>query len=228
MDVHRMEQEKTTPLSPETVTEADLEADYSGAMFRLIDYFGVTVCSDLHFLVLLAMTIEERSIQWKHRTYQSVRLGLSINLDAGNLVDTKQLTCAILAHDFAMAFLPLRMLDKSVKLDQKDIKLMRTHISTAASLIQRMRGWKEAEEMILAHHEKIDGTGYPNKLRDSEICDGAKILAIVDTFTAQSEKIIHGVMELNRHAGTQFATNWVDHFNIVARKLYAIELSSAI
>lgn len=223
-----MEQEQAISLSLDIATEADLEADYSGAMFRLLDHFGVITCSDLHFLVLLALTIEERSSQWKHRTYQSVRLGLCMNLDAGNLVDTKQLAGAILAHDFAMAFLPLPMLDKSVKLNQKEIKLMRTHINSAASLIQRMRGWETAEDMILAHHEKIDGTGYPNKLKDSEICDGAKILSIVDAFTAQSEKIVHGIMELNRHAGTQFASDWVDHFNTVARKLYAKELSAAI
>ncbi len=214
--------------TPDFASEANLEADYPGEMFRLLEYFGVTACSDLHFLVLLALNIEERSAHWKHRTYQSVRLGLSINADANNPVDRKQLAGAILAHDFAMAFLPLSMLDKSRKLNQKEQKLMRTHIKSAASLIQRMQNWQEAEDMILAHHEKIDGTGYPGELIDSEICHGAKILAIVDTFTAQAGNIMHGVMELNRHAGTQFDPQWVEHFNAVVRKLYARELSSAI
>lgn len=82
--------------------------------------------------------------------------------------------------------------------------------------------------MISAHHEKIDGTSYPNKLRDSEICDGVKTLAIIDPFTAQSGKIIHGIMAINRRAGTQFETDWVDHFNTVMRQLYVKELSAAI
>lgn len=114
-----MEQKKAISLTLDIATKSDLEADYPDAMFRLLEHFGVKACSDLHFLVLIALTIEERSSQWKYRTYQSMRLGLCINLNAGNLVDEKQLAGVILAHDFAMALLPLRMFDKSVKLNQK-------------------------------------------------------------------------------------------------------------
>ena len=76
--------------------------------------------------------------------------------------------------------------------------------------------------MILAHHENVDGSGYPNQLNEDEICDGAKILAIVDAFTARGEsKIMHGVMEISRHTDSQFSSFWLEHFNATVRDLYS-------
>jgi len=215
-------------IPPPFIAGTDLEDDYPETMFQLLAHFNVSVCADLHFLVLLALTIEERNTLWKHRTYESVRLCLSINSNAGSPVDARQLAGATLAHDFAMAFLPLNMLDKTHRLNQDEMLLMRTHIDSAASLIQRMKNWEDAGAMILAHHEKIDGTGYPNNLKAAEICSGAKILAIIDTFTAQGGDIMQGVSEMNRHVGTQFDAEWVEHFNAVVHRIYHKELSAAL
>ncbi len=187
----------------------------------LIEAHEMNICGDLLFLISVALTVEERSDRWLNRTFNCLRLALKMNQLSGKRVDRTQLVAATLAHDFAMGFLPIDILDKKGKLSVKARNLMRTHISSASDLIHRMGKWPEAREMIQAHHEHVDGTGYPYQLNNDEICDGAKILAIVDAFTAQgSNNIMHGVMEVNRHCDTQFSSQWMVHFNTAIQQIY--------
>ncbi|MFT4720553.1 MAG: HD-GYP domain-containing protein (c-di-GMP phosphodiesterase class II) [Candidatus Azotimanducaceae bacterium] len=206
--------------TPQTAeTSGDNTRDDLERIFTLIGEHGVNVCPDLHFLVMLALTIEVRTEHWQGKTYDALKLALLMNESAGQQVDNKQLLGATLAHDFAMAFLPLTVLDKQKKLSKKSLKVMRTHISSAAELIHRMQGWNESREIIMAHHEHFDGQGYPNQLADFEINPGAKLLAIVDAFVARSSNTMQAIMEINRYSGTQFDPIWVDHFNIAIKNI---------
>jgi HD-GYP domain-containing protein (c-di-GMP phosphodiesterase class II) len=89
-----------------------------------------------------------------------------------------------------------------------------------------MAGWEAAAQMIAQHHEMPDGKGYPAQLTGSAICDGAKILAIVDAFEAVMLKHIHrgknrsvlrAIAEVNA-CDNQFAPEWIAPFNLVIRK----------
>jgi HD-GYP domain-containing protein (c-di-GMP phosphodiesterase class II) len=206
-------QTSTTPDAGNDNTHDDLER-----VFALIKAHDVDVCADLHFLILLALTIEVRTAHWQGKTYDALSLALLMNASAGHPVDNKQLLGATLAHDFAMAFLPLEMLDKQNKLNHRATKVMRTHITSAADLIHRMQGWSQSRAIVMAHHEHHDGHGYPNQLVDLEINPGAKILAIVDAFVARSTNTMQAIMEINRYSGSQFDPEWVDHFNVEIKK----------
>jgi HD-GYP domain-containing protein (c-di-GMP phosphodiesterase class II) len=75
----------------------------------------------------------------------------------------------------------------------------------------------------MQHHERTDGTGYPLGLKEDDICDGAKLLAIVDTYDAMTHSRAHNdekqlskkeaVIEINRSAKGQFSMQWVRLFN---------------
>lgn len=80
--------------------------------------------------------------------------------------------------------------------------------------------------MIAQHHEMPDGGGYPQGVKGDEICDGAKILAIVDAFEAVMLKHIHrgknrsvlrAIAEINA-CDNQFAPEWIVPFNSVIRR----------
>jgi HD-GYP domain-containing protein (c-di-GMP phosphodiesterase class II) len=80
--------------------------------------------------------------------------------------------------------------------------------------------------MVAQHHEMPDGAGYPNASKLGEICDGAKILAIVDAFEAVMLKHIHrgknrsvlrAIAEVNA-CDNQFAPEWIEPFNRVIRR----------
>lgn len=192
---------------------ADLEA--------LLNHYHVSEDADLSFLCDIAIAVEQRMPKWQGRTTQSLRLALAMNQSAGQIVDGQQLSAAVLAHDIAMGFQPISVLNKTGKLTGKERKTMQTHIKTAADLIHRMQHWDAARQMILSHHERIDGQGYPQGRSEDEIGHGSKVLAIVDAFTAQGlENVMHGVMEIHRHGGSQFSDFWIHHFDQAIKLIY--------
>tara|TARA_R110002073_G_scaffold2932_6_gene18945 strand:+ start:6395 stop:6994 length:600 start_codon:yes stop_codon:yes gene_type:complete len=176
---------------------------------------------DLSFLLGVAVNVELRTDKWHNRTARSLNLALTMNHLADCPVDKEQLTAAVLAHDIGMGFLPFKVLNKPGQLNAKERKTMQAHIKSAADLIHRMQGWNDARDMILCHHERENGSGYPNQRSADEICPGAKILAIVDAFTAQgSSNIMHGVMEIHRYTGTHFSESWVQHFDAAVKVIH--------
>ncbi len=178
---------------------------------------------DLAFFRQLINPVEARSRYWQGRCDRQLKLALLINRYAGSAVNEGQLTAACYVHDFGMGFMPLEVLHKEGELAANERQLIQTHIYCSAKLLENMPFWHEAKMMVLQHHEKCDGSGYPLGLRDHEISDGAKILAIVDTFDAMTHErsssshlrrpYQRAVAEINRLAGTQLSPYWVAAFN---------------
>jgi HD-GYP domain-containing protein (c-di-GMP phosphodiesterase class II) len=82
---------------------------------------------------------------------------------------------------------------------------------------------------VREHHERIDGTGYPAGTRAGMICEGAKLLAIIDTFEAvilkhgqrrQVRSLLRAVAEVNA-CESQFDPAWIGCFNLVVRDMIA-------
>lgn len=183
--------------------------------------------TDIEFLENLAATLEMRSLYWQGRTNRLLTIAKNLNEEAGFSVDREQLDAAIYMHDVGMAFLPLEILHKTEKLTDKESTAIRQHPILAAKLLANMAYWKAAEQMVLQHHERTDGTGYPNGLNEASICDGAKIIAIADTFDAMTQEranrahkrpLIRAISEINNFSGYQFSPEWVTIFNNVVRR----------
>lgn len=182
--------------------------------------------SDLQFFRSLALQLESRSPLFKGRTMRILRLALETNRAGGNVVDPVQLEAAVYLHDVGMMFLPESVWLKVGHLGAEERQILQNHPGFATGLLQRMPGWETAAEIVAQHHEMPDGGGYPNQLRDADICAGAKILAIVDAFEAVMLKHIHrgknrsvlrAIAEINA-CNNQFAVEWIAPFNTVIRK----------
>lgn len=178
---------------------------------------------DLAFFRQLIEPVESRSRYWQGRCDRQLKLALLINRYAGSSVDDYQLTAACYVHDFGMGFMPLEILHKQDRLAPDELQLIHTHVYCSAKLLENMPYWHDAKMMVLQHHEKCDGSGYPLGLKDHEISDGGKILAIVDTFDAMTHErssashlrrpYQRAIAEINRLAGTQLSPYWVAAFN---------------
>lgn len=182
--------------------------------------------ADLQFFRTLALQYESRSPLFKGRTMRILRLALETNKTAGMPIDARQLEAAVYLHDVGMMLLPESIWLKVGKMSEQDKLALRNHPGFAAGLLQRMAGWEAAAEMVAQHHEMPDGQGYPDALNANAICDGAKILAIVDAFEAVMLKHIHrgknrsvlrAIAEINA-CDRQFAPEWITPFNAVIRK----------
>lgn len=178
---------------------------------------------DLMFFRELMKPIEKRSKYWDGRGDRIAKLAGYINKIAGSPVDEVQLAVACYMHDFGMAFMPIAVLHKQEKLEEFEFNLMRSHVYKSARLLENLNQWNEARKIVMQHHERIDGSGYPLGIKENDICEGAKLLAILDTFDAITHARAHeshlqrpkkkAVIEINRISKGQFSTKWMQAFN---------------
>jgi chemotaxis protein histidine kinase CheA len=182
--------------------------------------------SDLHFFMSLSSLLDARSPLFKGRTGRLLRLAQETNAAAGKPVDPVQLEAAIYMHDVGMMFMPEASWLKPGKLNADELKQLRAHPDHAAGLLARMHGWEEAARMVREHHEMPDGKGYPAGLKGDQICEGARIIAIVDAFESittkhaqrgQGRSVLRAIAEINA-SDKQFDPVWIGHFNVVVRK----------
>jgi response regulator RpfG family c-di-GMP phosphodiesterase len=182
---------------------------------------------DLAFFRTLALQLEHRSALFEGRTERNIQLALQTNRFAGGWVDADQLCAAVCVHDIGMMFLPEGSWIGSERISDGERQNIKEHVGWAAGLLSRMPGWEEAARMVLQHHEKPDGSGYPHGLGGGEIVAGAKILALVDAFESvmvkqgargQARSILRAVAEVNA-SDRQFDKSWVEPFNHAIRQM---------
>ena len=103
--------------------------------------------------------------------------------------DQRRLTRAALLHDVGKAFIPIEILDKPGKLDDEEILVIREHPSRGYEALAKQGGFpREMLDVVLHHHELLDGSGYPHGLKGEEISDIVRLTTIVDIYTALVEK----------------------------------------
>lgn len=178
---------------------------------------------DLVFFRELMKPIEKRSMYWEGRGDRIAKLAGYINKIAGSPINEVQLAVACYMHDFGMAFMPIVVLHKQEKLEDVEFNLMRSHVYKSARLLENLNQWNEARKIVMQHHERIDGSGYPLGVKEDDICEGAKLLAILDTFDAITHARAYethlqmpkkkAVIEINRIAKGQFSSKWMRAFN---------------
>lgn len=97
--------------------------------------------------------------------------------------DAKLLEFSSLVHDIGKLYIPENILEKPDKLTEKEMSFMREHVRYTKSILNEL-GYEKIAEIATNHHEKLDGSGYPNGLRGEEINIYSRILAVSDIFSA--------------------------------------------
>lgn len=179
--------------------------------------------TDIMFFRALMEPIEARSMYWAGRGDRIAKLAILMNKMEGEPIDPEQLLVACYVHDFGMAFMPLAILHKRDRLEIAEFNLLRSHVYKSSRLLEHLDQWNEARKIVMQHHERCDGSGYPLGLMDKDICEGAKLLAILDTFEAFTHYRAHdthrkrpkkrAVIEMNNLPEGQFSKRWMTVFN---------------
>ena len=95
-------------------------------------------------------------------------------------------TLGALVHDIGKIGIPAEILNKMKPLNGAEYQLIKEHPSDGANLFKNIDLPIPLAEMIAQHHERLDGSGYPNQLKGDEICIEARIIAVADTFDAMA------------------------------------------
>jgi putative nucleotidyltransferase with HDIG domain len=103
--------------------------------------------------------------------------------------DQRRLTRAALLHDVGKAFIPVAILDKTDTLTEAEAEVMRTHPQRGYNSLAAQGDFPpEMLDVVLHHHEYLDGSGYPHGLTADAISDIVRIMTIVDIYSALTEK----------------------------------------
>lgn len=93
---------------------------------------------------------------------------------------------AALLHDIGQLRLPLNMIRKVERFTPQEQKLMQAHCEMGVAILKQFPDIPdESKRMVLEHHERLDGSGYPRGLRGLQISELTQILSIADTYDAQ-------------------------------------------
>src|SRR5580700_5583200 len=103
--------------------------------------------------------------------------------------DQRRLARAALLHDVGKAFIPVAILDKPGKLTDEELSEIRKHPRLGYDVLAAQGGFPpEMLDVVLHHHEFLDGTGYPDGLSANEISDIVRLTTIVDIYAALIEQ----------------------------------------
>jgi putative nucleotidyltransferase with HDIG domain len=126
----------------------------------------------------------------------SMRVATMLSLfgHAAGLKNQDQLVLASggLLHDVGKMLIPHNILNKPGKLTPEEFAIMKTHVPETVKYLQANKDIPKSVIVIAAqHHEKLDGTGYPHGLQGSELNDLARMAAIVDVFSALTDRRVY-------------------------------------
>ncbi|MFZ2196165.1 MAG: HD-GYP domain-containing protein, partial [Thermodesulfovibrionales bacterium] len=171
------------------------------------------------FVRAMVNALEAKS-QWTRGHSERVtafaqEIAYEMNLDE---TQRKAVIIASLLHDIGKIGTHGAILDKKNSLSADEYDILKFHPVQGAEIL---RGIKQFEDVVLIvkhHHERIDGTGYPDGLKGEEIPLGARIVYVADAFDAMTEdrpyqpaiSIEASISELRRSSGTQFDPVVVD------------------
>ena len=175
----------------------------------------------LETIIALANAVDARDSYTGDHSQRMAELSTQI----GQLMDLppdqiEALQWASILHDIGKIGVPDEILNKKGSLTKKEWGIMKEHPVIGAQIVAPIKYLAPVSPIIRAHHEKFDGTGYPYGMEGFDIPLGARILAVVDAYTAIRDKRIYSkahsheeaVAELRRASGTQFDPEIVDIF----------------
>ena len=148
---------------------------------------------------------------------RAVALGRKLGLSEG---DVEVLAYVASVHDVGMGQIDLTVLQEPGSLDDETWARVAMHPLRSAEIVKPIEFQGQVTEIIMAHHERIDGKGYPRGLKGSEIPIGARIIGVLDAYESMTigrpyrHATTHAeaLQELRRCAGTQFDTPVVEAF----------------
>jgi putative nucleotidyltransferase with HDIG domain len=133
-----------------------------------------------------------------------------------------------LFHDIGKAGIPAEILNKAGALTALEREIVMEHPSVGFKIIEDFGCFKEAAAIVLCHHERFDGGGYPLGLTGEEIPEGARIFSLADTLDAitsdrpyrRGRSFPEAIREIATAAGSQFDPRIVDAFLSVPVELW--------
>ena len=175
----------------------------------------------LGVLVTMLRTLSLRDLYTARHSAAVARYAYAVARAAGCSEDElRTVHTAGLLHDIGKFAFPDSILLADSRLSDTDYQIVRQHPVHGADLVRRIEGYEEIASVILAHHERVDGTGYPYGLRGEQIPALARMVSVADIYDVLTARDTYrhqisrsdAIAELRRVAGSQLEGRFVELF----------------
>ena len=199
--------------------ERDRSQQLVGALGELERTYRATVAG-------LAMAVEAKDECTGGHLFRVSRYGMLLTgIVSPDHAGDPQFEFGFLLHDVGKLMVPDEVLNKPGALTDAEWDVMRAHPGNGRSILEGIDFLEDAREIVFSHHERWDGNGYPQGLREMEIPLGARIFPLCDAFDAMTSDrpyrralTLHKALdEVCNGDGTQFWSEAVDAFMSIPR-----------
>lgn len=167
----------------------------------------------LQTIKTLSTTVETKNLYSKGHSQRVADYSALIARELGwDEARVSNLRNAAYMHDVGMIGIPDSIVNKPTRLSEEEYAIIRRHTLIGADILKDITLIDHVADVAHYHHERYDGTGYPEGLRDEEIPIEARIVAVVDSYDAMNSKRIYRdalakeaiLCEFENCSGTQF------------------------
>jgi putative two-component system response regulator len=141
----------------------------------------------------------------------------------------EQIRMAALIHDIGKIYVPVEFLNKPGHLNLSEWNIVKMHPQIGCDILSPVGFPFPLHEIILQHHERMDGSGYPKELKDSEICIEAQVIAVADVVEAiahhrpyrPAKGMEEAIRELTSNRGIKYDSRIADEAaRLISRNLF--------
>lgn len=161
---------------------------YKTVIYKYISKMFFGVKERMNFIIMLSSLFEMYSLQTLSHSqvtaYIAYSLSKKMKLKKAN---RRKIYVAGLVHDLGKVSVPLKILEKPDKLTDQEYTKMKKHVTFTKEMLQGKMDF-DIVEIAYRHHERIDGKGYPNKIKGENMTIDQKILQVADVISALSAK----------------------------------------
>ncbi|MGM0470851.1 MAG: HD-GYP domain-containing protein [Bacillota bacterium] len=130
-------------------------------------------------------------------------------------------------HDIGKVGVADNVLNKPGRLNDREMKEMQAHPVIGHDILYKVPVFESISDIVLHHHERYDGLGYPSGLQGEDIPLASRIITVADAFDAitsnrayrRAQDLEYAYHEINDHIGDQFCPLAVKHFNLIFDQL---------
>ena len=216
---HRSEERE--PFSEDKIRLSRSIGEQTASALRQAELFDELESTYLQTVLALANAVEAKDTYTINHAQklaiQATAIGKEMHLSESELEDLRY---GSILHDIGKIGMPDSILQKTGRLNEDEWRLMKQHPVIGEHILVPVPRLRGAAKIVRSHHERFDGSGYPDGLAGDRIPIGARILAAVDSFGAMKDKRVYkealphnlALLEIERYKGTQFDPAVVEIF----------------
>jgi putative nucleotidyltransferase with HDIG domain len=165
-------------------------------------------------LQAFAAAIDAKDVYTRHHSQRVAKYSVAIARELGwNEHDVEGIYIAGFLHDVGKLAISNELLNKKAPFTKEEFEEIQRHSVLSHQIISKIKfPWKDVENIIRHHHERLDGCGYPDALKREDLSEGVKILSLADSFDAMTSErayrkkrpLIDALDELKNCLNTQF------------------------